>query len=64
MFFAVFQHDSQKYESTPPAGVVEIRRHVTMAVSGIGRKHALEYKHEYDQAHIVVLKRDDPPRFI
>lgn len=39
-------------------------RDVTMAVSGIGREQALKYKHEYGQAYIVVLERNDPPRFL
>ena len=39
-------------------------RDVIMVVSGIRREQALKYKHEYRQAYIVVLERNDPPRFI
>lgn len=38
-------------------------RDVTMAVSRIGSKQTLKYKH-HGQAYIVVLERNDPPRFI
>ena len=39
-------------------------RDVTIAISGIEREKALKYKRRYGQLSIVVLKKNDPPRFI